>query len=225
LKLAHSHSAIAMFEQCPKRYYHQKVVKDAKDEGGIASDYGNRVHKQFELRLKDGTPLPIETVDYEGMVASIERTAARINATLLVEDEICLNNKLRVVDWWAEDAWLRAKLDVLIIKDDYAMIFDWKTGKRKVDFSQLFLAGVMALFKYPELMSVRTGFVWLKDKKLDQDPERIERRDMVAHLHKLFPRIKRIEQALETNNWPARPSGLCAYCPARDMCEFARLRK
>jgi hypothetical protein len=39
----------------------------------------------------------------------------------------------------------------------------------------------------------------------------------------MLARIERIHQSVEHNNWPAKPSGLCGWCPAKNICEFARI--
>ena len=56
--LAHSYSSMKMFENCPQRYYRQRILKDIKDEGGEASMYGERIHEMLEHRLRDNTELP-----------------------------------------------------------------------------------------------------------------------------------------------------------------------
>jgi hypothetical protein len=45
---AWSYSSIKTFDQCPKKYFHLKVVKDVKDEPGEAADYGTAVHEAAE---------------------------------------------------------------------------------------------------------------------------------------------------------------------------------
>ena len=64
-KLSHSFSAIKMYENCPKRYYHQRVLKEVKDQGGEATIWGERVHKFLEDRLAKATELPQEVARYD----------------------------------------------------------------------------------------------------------------------------------------------------------------
>jgi len=51
MRLTHSYSSIKLYEQCPYRYYRQRVAKDIVDEGGEASKYGERIHTFLENRL------------------------------------------------------------------------------------------------------------------------------------------------------------------------------
>jgi len=58
VRLNHSYSAFKQFDNCPLRYYRQRVLKDIKDEMGEAGLEGDRQHKALENRVAFGTPLP-----------------------------------------------------------------------------------------------------------------------------------------------------------------------
>ena len=53
-----SYSSLKTFEQCPKKYFHLKVIKDVKDEGSEATVYGQEVHTAAEEYIRDGVPVP-----------------------------------------------------------------------------------------------------------------------------------------------------------------------
>jgi hypothetical protein len=74
MRLTHSYSSIKLYEQCPYRYYRQRVAKDIIDEGGEASKYGERIHTFLENRLK-GSDLPQEAAAYEPLCKSVEKIA------------------------------------------------------------------------------------------------------------------------------------------------------
>lgn len=219
MTLAHSYSAIKMYENCPYRYYRQRVVKDIVDEGGEASRYGERIHKYLEDRLQSAAVLPQEIARYEVLCQSIERAAA--GGQLLVENELCLNEQLQPTGWWDADAWLRSKLDVLVIKGADAVVMDWKTGKRRPDFFQMQIFAAQVFKHFPEVQRVKSTLIWLKDMKLDSENyTRLGANELWLNL---MSKVRRIYQSLEHDNWPARPSGLCRYCPARHDCDSARL--
>ena len=73
MRLSHSYSSIKLYENCPLRYFRQRVVKDVVDEGGEASKYGERIHTFLEHRLKENASLPQEVAHYEPLCASVER--------------------------------------------------------------------------------------------------------------------------------------------------------
>lgn len=219
-KLAHSYSSLKMFENCPKNYYHQRIEKSVKDLGNAVTIYGERIHKSLELRLGEGAMLGREAERYEALCASIEKIAA--NGVLTVEEEMTLNQSLEPTGWWDADAWLRSKIDVLVRNGPDAIMFDWKTGKRRPDFDQLELFAVQVFKHYPEVQRIKTTFVWLKEMKMDH--ETFTRLDMPAIWQRILGKITRIEGALEHDNWPAKPSGLCNWCPCKSFCEYANRR-
>ena len=218
-ELTHSYSSIKMYEQCPKRYLHERINKDVVNEGSEATIYGERIHKQLEERLQNGTQLPKESLKHEQVCRTIELLTQK--ADLYLEEKLCLNANLTPTGWYEDDSWLRSILDVLIIKDDTAIVMDWKTGKRNPDFTQLELFSLQIFVHYPEIQKVKTSFVWLKDNKTDS--ETFKRTDTKLMWADLLSRIDRIKQSYQKNNFPARPSGLCRYCPANKICEYARI--
>lgn len=218
VRLAHSYSALKLFENCPQRYYRQRIVKDIKDLGGEASKHGERIHEMLELRLKEDATIPTDYARYEPLCVGVERLSA--GGDLHVEKELVLTTNHEPTGWWDEDAWLRSKLDVLVIKGADAVVMDWKTGKRKPDFFQMEIFAGQVFKHYPEVQRVKTTLVWLKDMKLDS--ETYTRLDMPAIWGSITQATTRIEQALHFDNWPARPSGLCGWCPAQSTCRWAR---
>lgn len=217
-KLAHSYSSIKLFENCPLRYYEQRVTKLIKDEGGEASIHGDRVHKALEARVKTSEALPSDMAVYEPLVQAVSGLVG--NGQLLVEHEVTINRQMNQVGWWDSDAWLRSKLDILILKGPDALILDWKTGKRRVDMFQFTLYAAQVFLNYPEIETVKATLIWLKDQKTDS--ETFTRKDAPRLWADVLGRITRIEQALANQTWPARPSGLCPYCPLFKSCVYAR---
>lgn len=215
--LAHSYSALKMYENCPKRYHMQRITKEIMDTGGEASLYGERVHEQLEHRLKQGTPLPTESAKHEALVEAF----AALPGELVAEQEFCLTKELTPTGWWDADAWLRAKLDILVINGPDAVVGDWKTGKRRPDFFQMELFAILVMKLYPDVQRVKAALVWLKTGQMDT--KLYTRLDAPGIWEKLLGKVTRIEQSLAKNQWPAKPSGLCPWCPAnRAQCEFAK---
>jgi hypothetical protein len=219
MRLSHSYSSIKLYENCPLRYFRQRIVKDVVDAGGEASKYGERVHAFLETRLKENTLLPQEVAHYESLCSSVERIAH--NGELFVEKELVLTDNLTPTTWWEPDAWLRSKLDILVISGDMANVMDWKTGKRNADQFQMQLFAAQVFKHYPEVTRVKTSLVWLKDMAMDT--EVYYRSGVNTIWAEVMKRIQRINDSLEHDNWPAKPSGLCRYCPARHNCDYARV--
>ena len=216
MRLAHSYSSIKLYEQCPYRYFRQRVAKDIVDEGGEASKYGERIHAFLENRLK-GSGLPEEAAMYEPLCQSVEKAAK--GGELFIEQEMTLTENLTPTGWWNADAWLRSKLDILIIKGHDAVVMDWKTGKRKPDFFQMQMFAAQVFKHHPDVQRVKTSLVWLKTMEMDTEAyNRVNINEIWAEIMK---RIQRIHSSLEHDSWPMRPSGLCRYCPVRHDCDSA----
>jgi hypothetical protein len=132
-----------------------------------------------------------------------------------------LTEELKPTGWWDADAWLRSKLDVLVVVGDTAVVMDWKTGKRRVDFFQMQLFAAQVFKHYPEVQMVKTSLVWLKT--MEMDTEIYSRLNTNELWQDILSRIQLIYKSMDHDNWPAKPSGLCRYCPARHDCDFANV--
>jgi len=217
-KLAHSFSALKMYENCPQRYYRQRIIKDVRDVGSAASKEGEKVHKALELRLSDGKPLPKELINIEPLCAKLDAAPGE----LMVEKELTLNDRLKSVGWFDSDAWFRIKVDVLLLNKATAVVLDWKNGKRNIDNFQMESTAAGLFMHYPEVETVKTSLIWVQTMK--QDAETFTRKEHFNSSWKsIYGRIALIEKSAETNEWPAKPSGLCAYCPAQTSCKYARV--
>ncbi len=191
------------------------MKKAVPDVMGEEAKWGLRVHEHLASRLKDKTPLPDTIKGYEPIVASLENRPG----VCLVEQQLALNDRFEPTGWFAKDAWVRVVLDVGLVDNQRAALFDYKTGKRKPDNDQLELFSAVGFAVYPSVQTIQTAFIWLQDKKLDKDT--FSREQVPSIWAKFLPRVKRLELAFEREQWPAKPSGLCRkHCPVgRGLCE------
>jgi RecB family exonuclease len=216
MQLSHSYSSIKLFENCPLRYYRQRITKEVEDDGSEMSKYGERIHTLLEIRLK-GLNTDPEIEKYEPLCAAVEKLARQ--GKLFIEHELVLTQNLTPTGWRDADAWLRSKLDVLVVIGGEAVVMDWKTGKRNADQFQMQLFAIQVFKHFPEVQRVKTSLVWLKTMEMDTNT--YEHSDANSIWAEVMRRIQRIHDAYEHANWPARPSGLCRYCPCQHDCEFA----
>lgn len=204
-----SYSALTSFEQCPKRYYHTRVVKDIPDPPGEAAMWGQRVHKDLELHVKGEKELP-EELDY--LRPMVDKIVGAPYDEIHAERQYCLNEEFELTEWFGKDAWCRSVIDLEIRRRRKGLLLDWKSGKRKPDNDQLQLFAAVVLTADTQLDEVSTGFLWLKDKKIDR--EKYNRDDVPGIWQSFVPRVDRMVSAFEVDKWPAKPSGLCkSYCP------------
>lgn len=201
------------FKNCPKQYYEQRVARTVKHKDTEQTLWGDRVHKDLETALTTGEKPSIEVLE---PVADLFRG---IKGNFQAEQKLALTQSLQPTAWFAPDVWCRAILDALWVDGDKAKIADWKTGKRKMDAEQLKLFALFVFAYHRQVDVVNTGFVWLQTGQMDV--EKYHRKDIPILWQDLLPDVRRLELAHNTNTFPPRPSGLCAWCPVKS-CSFWR---
>ena len=209
-----SYSSLSAFETCPRQYDLVRNKKLVKDAPGEAQLWGTWCHKQLEDRLGDSTPLPDALHHLEPLMAKIEAWPGQ----LLLEQQLAVGPDFEPAGWW--ESWARGIVDVAKVHQTKAVVLDYKTGKRKPGSDQLKMAAAISFAHYPKVNTITTGYVWLKENKLDKE---VFIREQAATIWQSFlPRVRRLEIAYDTDNWVPRPSGLCKkWCPVgRVNCEF-----
>jgi hypothetical protein len=218
---AWSYSKLKNFEVCPKRHYNVDVIKSFKEEEGEALVWGNMVHKALADRCRDGTPLPKTMAGYEKWAARVTSVGnGPLAPYILTEQQLAIDENFGPTKWFATDAkrsgqaepWYRGIADVLKIAGPVALAVDWKTGKVIDDAPQLALLAACIFAHHPEVMKVRSEFIWLKEDASTRKD--FERAGMAAIWKGLWPRIEALKRAYETSDYPPKPGYLCRrYCP------------
>jgi hypothetical protein len=211
---AWSFSALTRHENCPKQYFHLNVAKDFKDEDSDWAADGKIVHDGLYKRVVKGVALPLPLRPLEPLAAKFAAAEGEKHG----EMKMALNRKFEPVDFFAPDAWVRSVIDLLIIRENKAIIVDWKTGKVKDDFTQLMLtAGVLSRYM-PELEHFTLVYVWLKSREVTKKMTTLSK--LASMWNELLPRVSKIEDSIRTTTFPARPSGLCKWCPVRSCPHY-----
>lgn len=211
-----SYSSLTSFETCPRRHKLTRITKEVVEPTSEAMRHGTQVHEALEKRLL-GTPLPDKYQQYEPVVAAVLATPGEKSAEL----KFGLTKSREPTDFFGTDAWVRGVLDVAVVRSEDAVILDYKLGKPRPDSDQLRLFAAAAFSLFPEVQTVKTGFVWLAYNRLDK--ETYQREDAPAIWQEFEGRVTRMTLAYEVDQFPPRPSGLCrAWCPVpRRLCEFS----
>ena len=202
-----SFSSIKSFDQCPKKFYHLKVVKDYKEPLTDAITYGSEFHKAAELYIKEGTPLPPQFNYAKGALDNLNQ----LPGEKLCEYEMGLTENLDPCGFRDEHVWWRGIADLIILDREKgeARVLDYKTGKsaKYADTGQLELMA-LAIFKhFPEVKKVKAGLLFVIAKQFVKDNYNI---DAAPTLWQKWLRDHdRMRFAYQTNVWNPRPSGLC----------------
>lgn len=218
MKFAWSFSSLSDYLNCPLQYYKVRVSKEIPREETEAMRYGTITHKHLEDRLVEKAPLPEHLTFMERFVRKLETS----DGEPFAEQKMAIDDKFEPVDWFDKKAWCRAIVDVGLRTGEAVWQGDYKTGKRKPGSDQLMLSAALRMHSDPEVEYVSTSYIWLKDRKMDSGGK--YPRSELPNIWKHFlPRIARLEAAYEKNAWPAKPSGLCPWCPVtKAHCKFSK---
>lgn len=209
--IAWSHSRIKDLKQCPKLCQHKNVIKDIPFETSAAMEQGKLVHKMFEDRVSVAKPFPHGYEKYESVALPIIRAPGQT----FTELQMTLTQAMTPTGWFAKDAWCRVQVDVMKINGTFGWAGDYKTGKVDFDESQLELTAAVMMTLYQELEQVTTTFIWLRDGITNGNT--YTRAQLPVLWSKLLVEPTRMQEYNTTNQWPARPSYKCAYCPVNKL--------
>lgn len=216
-KLQLSYSRLKTFELCPRRFDYLYFSKLIVDQGNEFTMYGERLHQALEKAGRDGEELPDEFKRYEGVIRKVtERQGEKF-----YEHKMAVTEEKKPCDWFAEDVWIRGIADVLIVDGTKAWCLDWKTGKVRDDPTQLQLFSALVFEHFPDVQEVTTGYVWLAHDTITKTT--YQRRYLKHIWQALEPRFAAVKEAVEIGVFEPKPSGLCRYCPARHICEAAKI--
>jgi len=222
--IALSYSRLSTFEQCQAKFDYLYVSKTVKDQGNEVSAYGNRVHEVLELYGKDELPTPLgleakQTLQkWGGLVDKIKSKRGE----KYYEYQMAIDKRRVPTGWYDGDAYFRSIADVLVVDGDTAYCLDYKTGKVKDNPTQLQLFAAMVFAHFPNVQEVKTSFIWLKFDQVDNTT--YKRDHLEALWNGLQPRLDMVKEVVDLGYFKTKPSGLCPWCPAQDICPDARLR-
>ena len=205
-KQAWSYSALSMYEQCPKKYYHLKIRKDYKEPDSEWQADGKFIHNAVHQYVIHGTSLPPQLRFMKGQVDKI----ASIPGDREAEMKLCLNDVFKPVAWFAKDVWVRAVVDLLIWSPPNAVLVDWKTGKQREGFSQLQLSAAILSRVLPEITKFHMIYAWLQSGVTTRAT--ILRTELRPVWLNFLPRAARIDKAKAATTFDANPGPLCRYC-------------
>lgn len=213
-----SYSRLSTFEQCPQKFDYLYVTKSVKDSGSDATRYGNRVHESLEYYAKTGDPAAItaETKNYIGMVDRIRNS----EGDKYYEYQMAIDANCQPCGWMSDEAYIRSIADVLVVNGDRAFCGDWKTGKVRDNPMQLQLFSCMIMFHFPEVQTVKTSFIWLQHDAFTSAT--YHRRHLELMWTNLSQRFTAVQDAVDLGVFVAKPSPLCGWCAAKEICPYAK---
>ena len=214
-----SFSKIKAFEQCPKQFYHMRIVKDYIESETEAMLYGTAFHTAAEEYIRDNEPMPPQ-IWYA--VGALDRLRAK-PGNKLCEYKLGLTRDLEPCGFSDEGVWFRGIADLIILNENVAWVVDYKTGKsaRYADKGQLELMALVIFKHFPQVETVKAGLLFVVSKDLIKD---IYTKEQVPALwEKWLADYSKLEQAFKNDMWNPKPSGLCRrHCAVTECAHNGR---
>lgn len=161
---AWSYSSITLFDQCPKKYYHLRVVKDIKEPESEAIMYGKDVHLAAEEYIRDGKPVPAKYGYIVPMLEKLKKIEGEKHCELKMGIKK-VDGRLAPCGFFDKEVWYRGVADLVIINKakKEARVVDYKTGKsaKYADPKQLALMAACIFVHFPEVEVVKGGLLFV----------------------------------------------------------------
>jgi len=220
MSTAWSYSSIKTFDQCPRKYFHLKVLKDIKDYGNEATIYGQEVHKACEDYVKDDVEIPEKFAYVRGVVEAIKRMDGDKHTELKLGVKK-VEGGYEPCKFLGEDVWWRGIADVVVIRGDTGYSLDYKTSKnaRYADTKQLDLVAAGLFVHFPQLKKVKSGLLFVVSNEFIHKEHFVEQRDDYFDTFK--DELDRLDTAEVSGVWNAKTGPLCKFCPVT-RCEHNR---
>lgn len=217
--VAGSFSRITDFNNCGWAFYLKSILKAYPFQSNAAMDRGNEIHKNLEGCVKDLKAKLHPEATYA--IQTLEEL--RQYPVVHGEMEIAFDSKKKKVEWFADNAWFRVKIDGVGINGTKALIVDWKTGKIRPNLYQLRIYAVAVFTLFPKVKEVVVRYVWLDG--MDHTDEKFKRTEMKEIWKEIDADMKKIQAVADARGWEneKRPSRLCDWCPVKvKHCEHAK---
>ena len=214
-KYTWSYSSISLFQQCPRKYYRLRVKKDIVEPHQAHLDYGKEVHKAAEDYVCNDKSLDPR---YEFVKPALDALKS-LPGLKLCEYEMGLTKDFKPCGFRDPEVWFRGIADLLIVDGTHAHLVDYKTGKSSqyADTKQLELLALLVFKHFPEVQTIKAGLVFVVVQDLVKAAFEVSVQEQAWA--RWLPEIQRLEKALETDVWNARPNFTCRkFCPVHD-CE------
>lgn len=221
---AWSYSSITLFDQCPKKYHHLRVIKDIREPESEAMLYGTAVHEAAEKFMRDDEPIPEKFSFMEPYLRKLKA----IPGEKFCEHKMGLKRTgegMVACGFFDKEVWFRGIADLLIVDRERkeARVIDYKTGKsaRYADPKQLALMASCVFFHFPEVERVKSGLLFVVSKEF------IPVDFSTRHKHDIFIKLDETlvsrETAYATGVFNPKQNFSCKqWCPVLDCVHNGR---
>ncbi len=210
-----SYSVLKNFETCPRRYFAYNVARDVSEPESDAIKQGHAVHAAFSARVTEGTSLPLGMGMHESMLAKLADAPGEIHT----ERKLGLSSSFAPTSFNGKGIWFRIVLDYVNIRPDgNATVIDYKTGRPDTDMTQLELSAATLFAHDRKIQRVKTALVFTAHEQIEQ--AEFVRAQTTEIWSGILPRVNKVVQARQKQDYPPKPGGLCRRYCAVASCPF-----
>ena len=225
--IALSWSRYSDFAQCPRKFYLKYIEKSFPpfDDKSPHLVRGRNLHKQLEdyadyLKFPNDMADPDMAPETASLRPALEMMY-KTSVSLQPESQIAINTQWKQVEWFARDAYWRLIVDLIAIRQNHVIIWDYKSGKFQPyaeQCGQLHLTAAVFLAGNPAFEFAQVDYVYLDSKR--SDGVKITR-DQVPEIIKIFDaRSKAVNEEVD---WTPTKNEFCNWCDAKQsQCKFSK---
>jgi CRISPR/Cas system-associated exonuclease Cas4 (RecB family) len=203
--MAHSYSALKMYEQCPAKYKFVRIDK-LQEPSGPAAERGKIIHAEIEAVLKGQLELVSDGLEY--LLPRIDEWR-QIGAQS--EMEFAVDSNWNAVEFGDDSAMFRGIIDLYYEQGNRAVVLDFKTGKERDYLDQVRAYAAVILATKPHIHSV-VPMIEFIDLQKSAEYMTFYSRDIESMKADLNGRMNIISF---DKFFSANPSGLCKFCHFR----------
>ena len=216
---AWSYSSITLFDQCPKKYYHLRVVKDIVEKDSEQIIYGKEVHLAAEEYIRDDKPIPEKYAYIKPMLDKLRAIPGEKLCENKLAVKLTTDNRLVACDFFDKDTYWRGIADLIILdrENQEARVIDYKTGSssKYADTKQLKLLAGAVFTHYPDIKVVKGGLLFVVPKEFIK--EEYDCHFRLAYFEQFRPLVQQLEDCHNNGVWnPKRNFSCKAWCPVLD---------
>ncbi len=215
-----SPSNMSTYELCPRKFQGQSITKEIKWQATSQKSRGSLVHTGLDKAVRHGIQAVStwpEGVDPVYVTQQVNDTRRQVvsGAQMFIEHELTVNEQLKPTGWWDDDAFIRAKADLVVLPTPQetslttANVIDFKTGKHwdKNNF-QLRVEALLLYLIYQR--PIINYAYWYVDQGHTVE-DTIDFRNGLHPVKDIIDLIKQMKQAIQDNYFPPKKNSLCKW--------------
>jgi hypothetical protein len=176
---------------------------------------GHAVHAAFKARVADGTKLPLGMGMHEPMLAKLAAAPGEIHT----EQKLGLSSAFAPTAFNGKGIWFRIVLDYANVRPDgTATVIDYKTGRVAEDTTQLELSAATLFAHDARIQRVKAALVFVSHEQIEQ--AEFVREQTTEIWSGILPRVRKVVEARQRQDYPPKPGGLCKRYCAVMSCPF-----